>query len=162
MPATVDLVVAPADATLLVDGQTVAHQGAASLSLRRGPHHLSAGRPGYLAEARDLVVLAGERHDVAFQLAVSPETGLAIRSDPPGADIYLDGQPIAAADGTPARTNHTVTAVRPGRHIIELRSPAGVTWQRTVEVQPDRILQVQGIFAPVKPAPVGKGRRSNR
>jgi protein kinase-like protein/PEGA domain-containing protein len=162
MPATVDVVLSPADASLVVDGEPVAARGATTLRLGRGLHRLSASRPGYLTAARDLTVIPGGRHDVALQLAVSPQTGVAMTSEPAGALIYLDGQPVAAADGTPARTDRTLTAVRPGRHTIELRSPGGLTWQQSVQVQPDRIVPIRAVLPRPPAPPPGKGRRSSR
>jgi hypothetical protein len=161
MPGTVEVVLSPADAILSVDGDPVPARGAATLSLGRGLHRLAASRPGYLPVTRDLLVAPGGRQDVALQLAVSPATGLAITSEPPGAAIYIDGRALVGADGQPARTDHTVT-LRPGRHAVELRTPAGLTWQQSVEVQADKIVPVRAVLPGAQTAPAGKGRRQAR
>jgi hypothetical protein len=90
-----------------------------------------------------VVVLPGERHDVVLRLAVSHGTGVAITSAPPGAWIFIDGQQVMAG-GAAARTDHTVTGLRPGRHQVELRGPTGATWRQSVMVAPDRITPVRG------------------
>jgi Protein kinase domain/PEGA domain len=161
-PGTVAVVVSPADAIVSVDGQPFGGRGGAALELPRGPHRLAASRAGYQTAWKDLVITAGDRHQVTFRLEEAPQTGLAITSQPPGALIFLDGQPVDASSGTQARTDYTVTALPPGPHTIELQTLTGIVWQTSVEVQPGHILPVRGILPQGPPAPPARVRRKAR
>jgi hypothetical protein len=140
-PGIVDVKVKPEDATLLVDGVTM--NGSPPLSMRGGSHQITATRPGYVSQSQLVDVGAGEQRSIAFELVVSPDTGLEINSDPEGALIWLDGAPVLTTTGAQAETSYIVTRVRPGTHSIELRIPPKV-WRKDVEVQPDKIVKVLG------------------
>lgn len=60
--------------------------------------------------------------------AATGTSGLEIISEPPGATVRLDGEPL------PGRTPLTGIAVDPGIHRVELDWGAGGTWSDTVEV----------------------------
>jgi hypothetical protein len=142
MPGRVDVVVSPADAQVVIDGEPASPGGAVTVKLPRGPHRLVASRAGYVPAEQSLVVAPGERHDVVFRLTVSHGTGVTITSQPSGAFIFIDGQPVMAGS-VAAATAHTVTGLRPGRHLIELRGPTG-SWRQSVMVAPDRLTPVHG------------------
>lgn len=140
-PAVVDVQVSPDDAILQVDGETM--DGPPPLSMRGGSHRITATRPGYVGQSQTVDIGPGERRAIAFQLAVSPDTGLEITSDPEGALIWLDGAPVLTTTGAQAETSYIVTRVRPGKHSIELKIPPKV-WRTEVDVPPDKILKVNG------------------
>ena len=140
-PAKVDVTVHPQDALLAVDGENM--NGSPPLSVPTGRHRITASRPGYVSQTQTVDLLAGDRIAIAFELLVSPDTGLEITSDPEGAKIWLDGAPVLTTTGAQAETSYIVTRVRPGKHAIELRLAPKV-WRQEVEVQPDKIIKVTG------------------
>ena len=140
-PGVVDVKVSPEDAILVVDGETM--NGPPPLSMRGGSHQITATRPGYVSQSQSVDVAAGERRTVAFQLLVSPETGLELTSEPEGALIWLDGAPVLTTTGAQAETTYIVTRVRPGKHTVEFRIPPRL-WKQEVEIPPDRLLKVHG------------------
>src|SRR6185436_15085252 len=140
-PAVVDVKLDPPDATLVVDGITM--DGVPPISVPRGSHRVTAQRPGFVSQTEELHVEPGERRTMAFQLAVSPDTGVEITSEPEGALIWLDGAPVLTTTGAQAETTYIVTRVRPGKHSIDLKLPPRA-WRKEVDVQPDKILPVHG------------------
>jgi hypothetical protein len=142
-PGQVEVNVQPRDALLEVDGRII--QGRPPLSMPRGKHRITASRPGYVSETREVDVDPSERRWIGFALAVSPDTGLEITSVPEGARIWLDGAPVTTTTGAQAETSYIVTRVRPGRHQIELRA-GGHSWKKDVEVPPERIVPVKAIL----------------
>jgi serine/threonine protein kinase len=144
-PGTVDVRLEPEDTSLLVDGRMV--DGRPPLSVPRGAHTITAVRPGYVSESRAVQVDPGERRSIAFSLAVSPDTGLELNSQPEGALIWLDGAPVVTTTGAQAETTYIVTRVRPGKHLVELRTPQRV-WRQEIEVVPEKIVPVKGLLEP--------------
>jgi hypothetical protein len=140
-PATVDVKLWPADATLMVDGTMM--DGPPPLSVPRGTHQITAVRLGYVSQTKELELRPGDRRALSFELLVSPDTGLEITSDPEGALIWLDGAPVLTTTGAQAETTYIVTRVRPGKHTIDLKL-APRAWHKEVDVQPDKILKVHG------------------
>jgi len=124
----------------------------------RCPHRWARVRPGSYA----LAVLAQEhaRHDgrleveagaatqVAVELAPLPdEPGmraavgtLAVTSDPAGADVRLDGQPVGA---TPTGE----VEVAAGSHVPEVDAPWHATWSRQAEVGAGEVLSAHADLA---------------
>jgi hypothetical protein len=140
-PGVIDVNLAPDDALLEVDGQLI--QGRPPLSIPRGKHLITATRPGYVSESREVVVDPGEHRWIGFALAVSPDTGLEITSEPEGALIWLDGAPVLTTTGAQAETSYIVTRVRPGKHVVELRA-GGKRWKKEIDVPPEKIVPVKG------------------
>jgi hypothetical protein len=62
---------------------------------------------------------------------VTPSTGsITIDSDPIGAEIYLDGQPLLTVDGEPAVTPADVQSLLYGkRYRVQLRHPGYIIWE---------------------------------
>jgi hypothetical protein len=140
-PGVLDVKLSPEDAILVVDGETM--NGPPPLSMRGGSHQITATRPGYVSQSQAVDIAAGERRAIAFQLKVSPETGLELTSEPEGAQIWLDGTPVLTTTGAQAETTYIVTRVRPGKHTVEFRIPPR-QWKQDVEIPPDRLLKVHG------------------
>jgi serine/threonine protein kinase len=146
-PGVIDVKAQPDDVILEVDGTMV---GAAPLRVSSGvAHQITARRPGYVTESRQVQLEPGQRTGLEFQLRVSADTGLEITSVPEGALIWVDGKPVATTTGAQADTPYIITRVRPGRHVVELRL-GNKAWLKEVDVPPDKIVPVQGVIEPEK------------
>jgi hypothetical protein len=77
--ARLEIAVAPADASLLVDGRPVHVRRARDLPVMPGAHEITATRVGYRAGATKVTVALGERQRVALTLAAAP-----LMPPPPG------------------------------------------------------------------------------
>jgi hypothetical protein len=110
-PAPIRLVTNPPGAFLVIDGRSdFSCMSPCSLSLPPGRHTLAATKEGY---RRTLRILEPATQGEVF-LNLDRTTGtLAIRSEPRGASIYVDGQ--LRPEKTPA-----VLALATGSHSIEL------------------------------------------
>ena len=63
-----------------------------------------------------------------------PDTALDITSDPPGAEVFVDGEPALGPRGV-LHTNVKIPGLPPGSHLIELKpSPAFKPWRQQVEI----------------------------
>jgi formylglycine-generating enzyme required for sulfatase activity len=116
----VEVVSDPAEANVSLNGE---FRGRTPLSLRLSPgraHQLSLTKPGYATENRELSVAAdsGRRLQIDLEALFGD---IEVASDPPGAEIWVDGQ----RQGVTPRTL-TLTAVS---HDIELRQ-AGYALER--------------------------------
>lgn len=146
-PGTVDVALQPEDASLEVDGTVVVSP---PLRVSSGvAHQITARRAGYVTESVQVELDPGQRTAIAFKLRVSAETGMEITSVPEGALIWLDGTPVTTTTGAQADTPYIITRVRPGRHVVELRL-GNKSWLKEVDVQPDKIVPVQGVIEPAK------------
>ena len=119
----VDLVTDPPGAAVSVNGE---FRGSTPLTLRLAPgrsHNIALNKPGYEPATRELSVAAdsGRRLEIPLvaQLGV-----IEVVSDPPAAEIYVDGEPGGA---TPARL--TLLAVV---HELEVRLEGHASQSTTV------------------------------
>jgi hypothetical protein len=149
---------APATGTAAItsrpEGLEVAIDGVArgttplELALAPGTHQVEIGR-GPARRVLSLIVEPGARASQYVELAAAPEvsTGkLEVTSDPPGAQVRVDG---AVAGTTPL----TIAAVAAGDHDIAISSAGGVV-TRSVTVTAGATASV---FASVTPASAAAG-----
>jgi len=73
--------------------------------------------------------------------AAIPETYVAVRSDPPGASVTIDGKRLAARTPTPP------IVVEPGRHRVVVEIGELGRWERTVEVAEGQGLHLNAAVA---------------
>jgi hypothetical protein len=145
-PGVVEVKAQPEDVILEVDGRAA---GTPPLKVSRGAHKITARRPGYVTESREVQLEPGDRRVLEFALKVSPDTGMEITSEPEGALIWIDGGPVVTTTGAQASTPYIITRVRPGRHVVELRLE-NRSWLKEVEVKPDSLAPVKGVIVPAK------------
>jgi len=91
------------------------------------------GREGPLIPASALAFRPAEKN------AAVAEASVAIASDPPGADIYVDGD---FAGQTPSTLR-----IAEGMHRIELKSPGKQPWSRGLNVTRDSQLSLHPVLA---------------
>lgn len=110
----------PPGAQVQLDGQTDASwvTPVALANIQPGQHSISVSKPGYSTDSRTVNVTAGNRATTVVHLAKLMAT-LVVKSDPPGANIYVDGRDTSTK--TPAQVS-----VDKGQHVILVRMPGYV------------------------------------
>jgi serine/threonine protein kinase len=107
----------PQGAQVQVDGKTDPSWVTpfALTNLQPGQHSVTVTKPGYSASTRTVGVTAGNRATTVVHLAQLMAT-LIVKSEPAGANIYLDGRDVATK--TPAQVS-----VDKGQHVVLVRLP---------------------------------------
>jgi serine/threonine-protein kinase len=82
-------------------------------NLLPGPHTITVSKPGYSTDTRTVQGVSGNRVTIISHLAQLMAT-LIVKSDPPGANIYVDGRDVGAK--TPAQVS-----VDKGQHVVLVR-----------------------------------------
>ncbi|HEY4765474.1 MAG TPA: PEGA domain-containing protein [Candidatus Sulfotelmatobacter sp.] len=82
-------------------------------NLQPGQHSISVSKAGYTTDSRALNVTSGNRAATVIHLAKLMAT-LVVKSDPPGANIYVDGRDVGTK--TPGQIN-----VDKGQHVVLVR-----------------------------------------
>jgi hypothetical protein len=115
-------------------------------------------RDGYEGRSRTFVLPAGTAARVTLTLPLSDATPVELVSDPPGAEVWIDGQPWLI-DGAPGRTPFTIATLPPGLHVVEMGGlPELGTWRGEVTLRPGTSYAVRGTLPkpdapPPAPAP---------
>jgi serine/threonine protein kinase len=82
-------------------------------NLQPGQHSITISKAGYSSDSRTLNVTSGNRTTASIHLAQLMAT-LVVKSDPPGASIYVDGRDMATK--TPAQVS-----IDKGQHVVLVR-----------------------------------------
>jgi hypothetical protein len=134
--ATIRLVTSPPGAYVVVDGRSdQSCMSPCSLTLSRGRHSLAATKEGYRRSLR--IIEAGQDEEIFVNLDQTSGT-VVIRSEPRGAQIYVDGR--LRAEQTPA-----VLTLPTGQHSIEVVRN-GVRETRQVDVRESVITNISVDF----------------
>lgn len=144
----VDFSFSPEGGQLLVDGRPSALLASKLLPL--GSHQVVYSKPGFAPVEKTLAAAAKDRPVLDFQLTRTSST-LRVFVHPAGAEILLDGKSLGKATGTaPADVSpladklglrledlsapFLVSALSPGRHVLELRAACFRT--RKIAIEP--------------------------
>jgi eukaryotic-like serine/threonine-protein kinase len=84
-------------------------------SLDPGPHSITVSKGGYVTDSRTVKVVSGSKSSVVIHLNQLSAT-LSVTSNPPGANIYIDGRDMGKL--TPAQVS-----VNKGQHVVLIRKP---------------------------------------
>ncbi|MFZ0958334.1 MAG: PEGA domain-containing protein [Candidatus Sulfotelmatobacter sp.] len=82
-------------------------------SLDPGPHSITVSKSGYVTDSRTIKVVSGSKSSVVIHLNQLTAT-LSVTSNPPGANIYVDGRDMGKL--TPAQVS-----VNKGQHVVLIR-----------------------------------------
>ncbi len=82
-------------------------------SLDPGPHSITISKSGYVTDSRTVKVVSGSKSSVVIHLNQLSAT-LSVTSNPPGANIYVDGRDMGKL--TPAQVS-----VDKGQHVVLIR-----------------------------------------
>ncbi len=115
IPGQLSVDSAPQGAQVQVDGQTDASWVTpfAMTDLQPGQHSVTVSKPGYVTDSRSIEVVSGNRATATIHLTQLLAT-LVVKSDPQGANIYIDGKDAGAK--TPAQIS-----VNKGQHVVLVR-----------------------------------------
>ena len=84
-------------------------------NLQPGQHSITVSKAGFGTDTRSVAVTSGNRATTVIHLSQLMAT-LIVKSDPPGANIYVDGRDVGAK--TPAQVS-----VDKGQHVVLVRMP---------------------------------------
>jgi hypothetical protein len=141
--ATVTLVTQPADAEVSVDGRPLVGQTSPFTIQGLAPeseHSLLVRAAGHAEQSSRFRVEPGETKALgAVELtAVKVDTGFAINSQPAGAKVFVDGQPLGLE--TPAR----IANLAPGLHTVRLdRGEKFLPWETQVAVAVGQVIELE-------------------
>jgi len=130
--ASLSLETTPASASVWIDGNFI---GTAPLERERFPagrHVLRALKSGHVDLVRWIDVVPGP-NVLKFDLEKLPGGSLKITSTPPGAEVFIGGEPRG-------RSPVTIDELRPGAYLIRLRLVNYLDWTETVEVETNRLV----------------------
>jgi formylglycine-generating enzyme required for sulfatase activity len=120
LPGLLSVTSEPAGAEVLVDGEVLGTTPLADASVEAGEHMLTLRKPRYLPLEQSLSV-AGREVQQRLALRLAPAwADVSISSQPPGAEVLLDGEPAGA---TPA-----VVEALAGEHTLSLRLAGFADW----------------------------------
>lgn len=106
---------APKAAQVEVDGKSWGVAPVAEHAISPGTHELAVTRPGFAPYHRRFVVRRGKH--LILSATLQPVSGvLAVRSEPPGADVSVDGEPVG-------KTPVTGRELKPGNYELRVHAP---------------------------------------
>jgi serine/threonine protein kinase len=156
-PGRIEIFTTPDDAEIYVNGKKIGGRSPVILEASAASYTVVARREGYEGRTRTFVLPAGTAARVSLMLPMSDATPVELASDPPGAEVWIDGRPWLV-DGTPARTPFTISNLPPGLHVVEMGGlPELGTWRGEVTLRPGTSYAVRGTLpkadAPPPPTP---------
>jgi tRNA A-37 threonylcarbamoyl transferase component Bud32 len=154
-PGRIEIFTIPDDAEIFVDGKKLAEASPLILDAAPRVYSVVARREGYEARSRVFTLPGGTVARVTMTLPVSDATPVELVSDPPGAEVWIDGQPLLA-DGAPRRAPFSIATLPPGLHVVEMGGlPALGTWRGEITLRPGTAYTVRGELpaAEAPPAP---------
>lgn len=164
--ARVILTLSPADAQVSLDASKLPGSAARRVieGVAPGEHALSIERSGFVTQRHTLTLAPDEEEkQLSFKLTAVPRNAnVAISSDPPGAQIFLDGR--QSSQVTPAK----LTDLPPGRHLIGLKLDGYADAKEALHVPGDALVSIklaslnEPRFAPEKPGEATLTRAEQR
>ncbi|MDD1719887.1 MAG: PEGA domain-containing protein [Methanoregulaceae archaeon] len=101
-----------------------------------GLHTVQVTKPGYQPSSQNIDVRIGARSNLIMTLVqITDSGGIFVRSDPRGADLYIDGLFLGTTD-------QTVGGLAPGPHSVKMKTAGYLEWTETVVVESGRIAKV--------------------
>ncbi|MEA1998489.1 MAG: PEGA domain-containing protein, partial [Euryarchaeota archaeon] len=146
---TITVFSSPPGADIYVDNKYVGRTIDTITNVLPGPRTVKLCLAGYLDWSTTVLVTVGETTPVHATLTPIPTTGaISVKSEPPGANIGLDGVPINAL------TPYTINNVVAGTHTLVLALKGYLDWSANVQVVPGKTAEVD---APLIPRPIRAG-----
>jgi tRNA A-37 threonylcarbamoyl transferase component Bud32 len=153
-PGRIEIFTYPDDAEIYVNGKKIGDRSPVILEAAAAAYTVVARREGYEGRTRTFTLPSGTAARVTLTLPVSDATPVELVSDPPGSEVWIDGQPWLV-DGSPARTPFTIATLPPGLHVVEMGGlPELGTWRGEITLRPGTSYAVRGILPrPDAPTP---------
>nr|CBH39401.1 hypothetical secreted protein, containing PEGA domains [uncultured archaeon]CBH39888.1 hypothetical secreted protein, containing PEGA domains [uncultured archaeon] len=146
---TITVFSSPPGADIYLDTKYVGRTIYTITGVLPGPHTVKLCLEGYRDWSKTVLVTVGEPSYVHATLTPIPRTGaISVTSEPPGANIRLDGVPINAL------TPYTINNVVAGTHTLVLALTGYLDWSASVHVAPGETAEVD---APLIHRPIRAG-----
>lgn len=136
----------PAGARIIVDDEPTNFRTPTAFPLPTGSHDVMLSLAAHRNWAGSVRIEAGVTTQVDAALAALGAGSLGVASTPPGAAIFVDGEPAGLT--TPA----TLPALPVGTHTVQLRLAGHETWSEAVVVRQDRHFPFQALLVPLRGA----------
>jgi serine/threonine protein kinase len=161
LPGRIEIFTTPDDAEIYVNGKKIGNRSPVILEANAATYTVVGRRDGYEGRSRTFTLPAGTAARVTLTLPLSDATPVELVSDPPGSEVWIDGQPWLV-DGAPARTPFTIATLPPGLHVVEMGGlPALGTWRGEVTLRPGTSYAVRGTLpTPEAPPPPPKPEKA--
>lgn len=154
-PGAVHFATIPTKVSIAVDGQSIASTTSPFVLPQLKPnitHAITVSQTGYRPWTTQVELQSGQTMQLPAVKLERIESGFAIDSDPPGADVLVDGQKVGE---TPAR----LIDLQPGQHAVRLEREGYAPWDNVVQVLTGTVLPLQTVsLQSLAPAPVTTGR----
>ncbi len=132
--ASIEIETTPEVVEVYLDGRLM-HEARTPITvakLRPGEHTVKVVAEGHEPLQRTVILNAGEQRRLTFELdRLVPATVLAIKSEPSGAQVFIDG---VLVDQTPLTTED----IAPGERQLELKKDGFQSWTGRIRVQKGR------------------------
>jgi tRNA A-37 threonylcarbamoyl transferase component Bud32 len=153
-PGRIEIFTSPDDAEIFINGKRVGARSPVILDAPAATYTIVGRRAGYEARSRTFALPSGTAARFTLTLPVSDATPVELVSDPPGAQVSIDGQPWLV-DGAPGRAPFTIATLPPGLHVVEMGGlPELGTWRGEITLRPGTSYTVRGTLPkPEPPAP---------
>ena len=134
------------DAEVFLDGSSLGRAPVERRDLEPGKHYITVRKDGYADYKREVMLV--ENVPLAFAADLRAIAGLRFLSNPRGAQVTVDGEPIGA---TPA----TRPDIAAGEHIVEFKMAGYFDTRQTIKVEggKERIVQADLKALPNGPTP---------
>jgi hypothetical protein len=134
------------DAEVFLDGSSLGRAPVERRDLEPGKHYITVHKDGYADYKREVMLV--ENVPLAFAADLRAIAGLKFLSNPRGAQVTVDGEPIGA---TPA----TRPDIAAGEHIVEFKLAGYFDTRQTIKVEggKERIVQADLKALPNGPTP---------
>jgi hypothetical protein len=133
----------PQEGEVIVDGTNYGNTPVMDIPLIPGLHTIGVHKGGYTNYTSTVSIEEGTRRDIIANLERLPDRGqVTIRSEPPGADLYVDGQ-------VRGMTPLTVDNLLPGRHEILIRKTGYENYQDVISVVTDITIEYTEYLVPL-------------
>jgi hypothetical protein len=151
---TVQVVIAPGQATLRIDGEDQPPAGPQRvIVLGPGPHRLEARLEGWAPAAQTITIAGGDEQ--AVKLGLAPSQGKVTVHAPTGARGI-------AVDESAVGEDTWSGWLAPGAHVIHVYKPGGAAWSMSIAVQAGHSLEVSPAQEGTPSAPFEPARRAVR
>ena len=146
---TITVFSSPSGADIYLDNNYVGRTIYTITGVLPGYHTVKLCLGGYRDWSTTVLVTVGETRTVPATLTPIPATGaISVISEPPGANIGLDGVAINAL------TPYTINNLASGTHTLVLALKGYLDWSANVQVVPGKTAEVD---APLIPRPIRAG-----
>jgi hypothetical protein len=156
-PGSLQLTIAPADATVSIDNVKVGDHSPITIEKPPGTYMVSVTRDGYQRNDQNVELRAGQQARFAINLEASPDSGFELTSEPPGGLVWFDGVPIKGPTGEQARTDFRAYRIPAGHHVLEIKGENRFKpWRQEIDLDAGGIQKVHATLVPATPVEVVK------